>query len=60
VITAIINIPLAYFLISAYGILGGAYSLLIVNFMYYILALYFSNRLVKMNWLENLKKIAHV
>ena len=59
VITAVINIPLSYFLIVHYGILGGAYSLLIVNFMYYILSIYFSNKLIQMDWKHNLKKIIH-
>jgi O-antigen/teichoic acid export membrane protein len=60
IITAVINVPLSFFLISSFGILGGAYSLLFVNFMYYGLSIYFSNKLIKINWMENLKKIIHV
>lgn len=51
--TAILNIPVAFYLIINYGLIGAAYALLAVNFIYYILAMLFSKRMRKNYFLRN-------
>lgn len=50
----LINIPLAYFFIKSWGLLGAAYSLMIVQFFSYLLILRESNALYSMNWKKNI------
>ncbi|MFW5982895.1 MAG: lipopolysaccharide biosynthesis protein [bacterium] len=49
--TGIINIILAYIMIKYYGLIGAAYSLLIINFLQYIATFYVGNKLMPMPWL---------
>jgi O-antigen/teichoic acid export membrane protein len=51
-ISGVINCFLAYFLILYHGVFGAALSLLFINFIQYILAFYFSNKLIKMPWIN--------
>jgi len=52
IFTGVINIALSYILVKTFGIIGAAYSLLMVNIMQYVLAFYVGNRLIKMPWLR--------
>lgn len=51
--TAILNIPVAFYLIINHGLIGAAYALLAVNFIYYLLALLFSKKMRKNYFLRN-------
>lgn len=53
VLTAALNIPLAYFLIVNYGLIGAAYSMLLSNFIYYALAYIISQRLFPLKFWNN-------
>lgn len=46
--TALINVPLSLYLITNYGLMGAAYALLLVNVLYYVLALIISEYVIKM------------
>ncbi|GMQ27762.1 oligosaccharide flippase family protein [Algoriphagus confluentis] len=46
-ITAIINLPISLYLIFKFGLLGAAYSILLINFLYFILSLLISLNLRK-------------
>lgn len=48
--TGLMNIILAYFLTINYGIIGTAYSLLIIKLIQYLLTFYVSNKLMPMPW----------
>jgi O-antigen/teichoic acid export membrane protein len=58
VITAALNVPLAYYLIVNHGLLGAAYSMLLTNFIYYILAYLISQKLYpKKFWGYSIKSL---
>lgn len=46
-VTALINLPISIFLISNYGLLGAAYSILLINIFYFILSFIISKKLRK-------------
>lgn len=48
--TGIINIVLAFFMTKTWGLLGAAYSMLIVTFLQYISSLYIGNKLIILPW----------
>lgn len=48
--TGILNIALAYFMIQQFGLLGAAYSMLIITFLQYIFSFYVGNKLIPMPW----------
>jgi O-antigen/teichoic acid export membrane protein len=50
-ICAIINIGIAYVMIDIFGLLGAAFSQLIVQILMYSLTLYYSNKQYKLPWL---------
>lgn len=54
--TGIFNLILSYFLVVNYGLIGAAYSLLIVNFIQYLLSFYVGNKLMPMPWFNKLKE----
>jgi O-antigen/teichoic acid export membrane protein len=54
--TGIINIVLAYFMTLGYGIIGAAYSLLIMSILQYILTFYVGNKLIPMPWFKSYNK----
>lgn len=45
-----LNILFSYIFVSAYGIVGGAISLCIINFLGYLLSWYIGNRVFPMSW----------
>lgn len=49
--TGILNIALAYLMIQQFGLLGAAYSMLIITFLHYVLSFYVGNKLIPMPWL---------
>lgn len=51
--TALLNVPIAFYLIIHYGLTGAAYALLAVNTIYYILALIFSKYVRKKYFLRH-------
>jgi len=51
IICAAINIPLAYFLVKYWALIGAAYSAVITNFIMYAITVYYSNRQYKLPWL---------
>lgn len=55
--TGLLNIFLAYILTLRYGIIGAAYSLLLVNGLQYLFSFYVANKLIPMPWLSTLKKM---
>lgn len=55
--TGIFNIILAYFMTLEFGIIGTAYSLLIINTIQYLLSFYVGNKLIPMPWLSTLKSM---
>jgi O-antigen/teichoic acid export membrane protein len=52
--TGVLNVGLSYFLVSNYGIIGAAYSLVIINFIQYVLSFKIGNKLVPMPWFKYL------
>jgi len=54
--TGVLNVGLSYFLISNYGITGAAYSLVIINFIQYVLSFKIGNKLVPMPWFKYFEK----
>ena len=50
--TGVLNILLAFILIKNYGLIGAAYSLLIINIIQYIMAFHIGNKLIPMPWLK--------
>jgi len=56
--TGLLNLLLAYHLTMNFGIIGTAYSLVIVNVIQYILAFYVGHRLIPMPWIGKKVKIS--
>lgn len=50
VFTGVMNCILSYIFIQNYGIAGACYSLLIINFIQYLLSFYVGNKLIPMPW----------
>ncbi|MCH7414628.1 oligosaccharide flippase family protein [Belliella sp. R4-6] len=50
--TGLLNIFLSYILVVNFGIIGACYSLLVINFIQYILSFYIGNKLIPMPWLK--------
>lgn len=50
IICALLNVGICYYLVSWYGILGAAYSSIIVQMILYMLTVYFSNKQYKLPW----------
>ena len=48
----VINIFLSYILIVKFGLIGAAYSLLIISVLQYILSFYVGNKLIPMPWFK--------
>ncbi|MAO66099.1 MAG: hypothetical protein CL666_13980 [Balneola sp.] len=53
--TGVLNLILAYYMTVYFGIVGTAYSLLIINFLQYVLTFYVGNKLQPMPWLGTFK-----
>jgi len=51
--TGILNITLAYFMIQQFGLLGAAYSMLIITFLQYVFSFYVGNKLIPMPWFRS-------
>lgn len=54
--TGLLNLILAYFMTIRFGLIGTAFSLLIINFIQYIFSFYVGNKLIPMPWLSVLLK----
>ena len=50
--TGLINLGLSYVLILNFGLIGAAYSLVIINFLQYVLSFNIGNKLVPMPWFK--------
>ena len=50
----VINIFLSYILIVKFGLIGAAYSLLIISFFQYILSFYVGHKLIPMPWFKRI------
>ena len=50
--TGILNIVLGYLFINKYGLMGGALSLCLINFLGYLMSWYIGNRVFPMKWLK--------
>jgi O-antigen/teichoic acid export membrane protein len=50
--TGLLNILLSYLLVSSLGIVGGAVSLCIINFLGYLLSWYIGNKVFPMRWFD--------
>lgn len=53
----ILNIGLAYWMITAYGLLGAAYSLMIIAWGSYVLIMILANRLYPLHWWKNINLV---
>jgi O-antigen/teichoic acid export membrane protein len=50
--TGLLNIVLSYLFINMYGLMGGALSLCVINFIGYLLSWYIGNRVYPMKWIR--------
>jgi O-antigen/teichoic acid export membrane protein len=55
-VTGVFNIVLAYVMIRNFGLIGAAYSLLILNIVQYVFSFYIGNQLISMPWVEFFKR----
>ena len=50
--TGLLNIALSYLFIEMYGVMGGALSLCVINFVGYLISWYIGNRVYPMKWIS--------
>ena len=50
--TGLINLGLSYVFILNFGLIGAAYSLVIINFLQYVLSFNIGNKLIPMPWFK--------
>ncbi|WP_174498997.1 lipopolysaccharide biosynthesis protein [Acinetobacter radioresistens] len=49
-LSGIINLPLTYFFVKHYGIVGAAYAFILVQFLFFVSVWYLSNKVYPMPW----------
>jgi len=54
--TGLLNLVLAYFMTIYFGVIGAAYSLLIINTIQYLLTFYIGNKMQPLPWLSFMKR----
>lgn len=52
VTSGLLNLPLTYYFVKLYGIMGGSLSLFLVNICSYLIAWYIGNRVFPMRWFQ--------